>query len=303
MRLIVHGQQAFGQAVFERLLERGENIVTVFCAPDSGGRPDSLKLAAEQADIPVLQPASYKSQEAADAMRELNADLCIMAYVTLIVPSSVLNIPKYGSIQYHPSLLPDHKGPSSINWPIIQGKKTTGLTIFWPDDGLDTGPILLQKKIDIQPDDSLGSLYFNKLFPMGVDAMIEALDMVKGGSAPRIPQDPNAGSYEGWCGKSAAEIDWHKPVDEVYNLIRGTNPQPGAWTTYKNSVVKIFDSTKSAQSSGSPGTITAIDDAGIHVAAKGGEIVVQRMRADAGKVSASEFVEHTDLQVSEQFGA
>ena len=302
MRLIVHGQQAFGQTVLERLIERGENIVGVFCAPETTGRPDPLKLAAEQAGIPIFQPASYKSQEAADTMSELNADLCIMAYVTLIVPSFVLNIPKYGSIQYHPSLLPDHKGPSSINWPIIQGKTKTGLTIFWPDDGLDTGPILLQKKVDILPDDTLGSLYFNKLFPLGVDAMIEALDMVKAGSAPRVLQNPNAGSYEGWCGKNDAAIDWNKPVDEVYNLIRGTNPQPGAWTNYKNSVVKIYDSTKSNQASGSPGTVSAIDEVGIHVAAKGGEIVVQRMRSEVGKVSASEFAARSGLKVNDQFG-
>ncbi len=302
MRLIVHGQQAFGQAVLDRLLERGENVVAVYCAPESGSRPDPLKLAAQQADIPVYQPATYKSQETADSMSRLNADLCIMAYVTLIVPSAVLNIPKYGSIQYHPSLLPDHKGPSSINWPIIQGKQKTGLTIFWPDDGLDTGPILLQKEIDIQPDDTLGSLYFNKLFPLGVDAMIQALDMVKDGVAPRVPQDPDAGSYEGWCVKNDAAIDWNKPVSEVYNLIRGTNPQPGAWTTYKGSIVKIFDSSKSSQSNGSPGTITAIDADGIHVATKGGQIVVERMRSDAGKVSASEFVEQSGLQVNERLG-
>ena len=301
MRLIVHGQQAFGQAVLERLLDRNENVVAVFCAPDSGSRPDPLKLTAQDAGIPVMQPASYKTQEAADSMSEFDADLCIMAYVTLIVPSKVLNIPKFGSIQYHPSLLPDHKGPSSINWPIIQGKKKTGLTIFWPDDGLDTGPILLQKEVDIAPDDTLGSLYFNHLFPLGVDAMIEALDLVKNGTAPRVPQDPNAGSYEGWCGKDDAKIDWTKPVDQVFNLIRGTNPQPGAWTTYKDSIVKIYDCRKTDQTSGIPGIVTALTEDGVHIAATGGEIVIQRLRSDAGKVSAPEFVEQTGLQINDHF--
>ena len=156
MRLIVHGQQAFGQAVLERLLSQNEHVVAVYCAPDKGSRPDPLKQAAEQAGIPVLQPTTYKTPEVAEQMRALEADLCLMAYVTLIVPSEVLNVPRLGSIQFHPSLLPDHKGPSSINWPIIQGKKKTGLSIFWPDDGLDTGPILLQKSVDIGPDDTLG---------------------------------------------------------------------------------------------------------------------------------------------------
>ncbi len=302
MRLIVHGQQAFGRAVLERLLERGENVVAVFCAPDSGGRPDPLKLAAEKVGLPIMQPASYKTQEAADSMSALNAHLCIMAYVTLIVPSSVLEIPTFGTIQYHPSLLPDHKGPSSINWPIIQGRKKTGLTIFWPDDGLDTGPILLQKEVDIAPDDTLGSLYFDKLYPRGVDAMIEALEMVKRGTAPRIHQKPNAGSYEGWCGKNDAVIDWNKPIEQVYNLIRGTNPQPGAWTTYRGSVIRIFDCHKTSQTEGNPGTVTRLSDDGIHIAAKGGEIVAERMRGDVAKVSAREFIEQSGLQIGEQLG-
>ena len=124
-----------------------------------------------------------------EQMRSLNADLCVMAYVTLLVPEPVLNAPRLGSIQYHPSLLPLHKGPSSINWPIIFGETKTGLSIFWPDEGLDTGPILLQKEVEIAPDDTLGSLYFNHLFPMGVAAMVEGVDLVRDGKAPRIEQD------------------------------------------------------------------------------------------------------------------
>ena len=167
--------------------------------------------------------------------------------------------------------------PNSINWPIIQGKKKTGLTIFWPDDGLDTGPILLQKEVDIAPEDTLGSLYFNHLFPLGVDAMIEALESVKNGTAPRVPQDPNASIHEGWCSKNNAKIDW-------------TKPQPGAWTTYKDSIVKIYDCCKSDQTSG------------VHIAVTGGKIVIERTRSDAGKVSAQEFVEQSGLQINDRLG-
>lgn len=302
MRLIVHGQQAFGKAVLERLLERGENVVAVYCAPDKGERIDPLKQAAADAGLPVLQPASFKTPEVADEMLEFKADLCIMAYVILMVPSSVLNIPRLGSIQYHPSLLPDHKGPSSINWPIIQGKKKTGLTIFWPDDGLDTGPILLQKEVDILPDDTLGSLYFDKLFPMGVDAIIEAYELVKEGKAPKIPQDPNDGSYESWCGKKQVQIDWSQSVDTVYNLIRGANPQPGAWTTKDGTMVQIFDCQKTQSKNGNPGQVTAVSDSAIHVAAKDGEIAVKRVRAESGKVSAIEFAQAHGLGVGDRLG-
>ena len=295
MRLIVNGQQAFGETVLKRLLERGENVIAVYCAPDSGSRPDPLKQTAESAGIPVFQPASYKTAEVADGMRNLNADLCLMAYVTLIVPSKVLNIPKFGSIQFHPSLLPDHKGPSSINWPIIQGKTKTGLSIFWPDDGLDTGPILLQKTVDIKPDDTLGNLYFSYLFPLGVDAMLKALEMVRDGTAPRVPQNSGAGSYEGWCGKADAEIDWKRPTDEIYNLIRGTNPQPGAWTTLNGDIVRIYDCGKNTSLGGPAGSVTKISESGFHVAALDGEITVQRVRSDAGKIGAAQFAMDSGL--------
>ncbi len=304
MRLIVHGQQAFGEAVLKRLLERGENVVAVYCAPDRGTRPDVLKQAAENAGIEVFQPASYKTPDVAAQMDQLNADLCLMAYVTLFVPSTVLNTPKLGSIQYHPSLLPDHKGPSSINWPIIQGKTKTGLSIFWPDDGLDTGPILLQKTVDIAPDDTLGSLYFNHLFPMGVDAMLESLDMVRNGTAPRMPQDPDAGSYESWCGKKEAEIDWNHHVDDVYNLIRGTNPQPGAWTTLDGETVQIFDCEKHPSTTDHPpGHITEIGESAFCIAAQGGEIHVQRVRAGGQKVSATQFAQDSSLKAGIRFGS
>ena len=256
MRIVVHGQQAFGKAVLEKLLERGENVVGVFCAPDKEGRPtDPLKEFALEKGLPLHQPSSWKTPEAEELMRSFEPDLCVMAYVTLFVPQNVVDLPTKGTIQYHPSLLPLHRGPSSINWPIIMGRKQTGLTIFWPDEGLDEGPVLLQKTVDIGPDDTLGTLYFNHLFPMGVDAMCEGVDLVREGKAPSVPQDHSKATYESWCRKADAEIDWSKPVDEVYNLIRGTNPQPGAWTTCNGNELKVFDSSK-VEGSGEPGTVT-----------------------------------------------
>ena len=227
MRIVVHGQQAFGKAVIEALLERGEDVIGAYVAPDREGRPpDPLKEFALERGLPVHQPASYKTPEVWEAFSALSPDLCIMAFVTLIVPEEFLNIPTCGSIQYHPSLLPRHRGPSSINWPIIQGAAKTGLSIFWPDNGLDTGPVLLQKEVAIGPDDTLGTIYFDKLFPLGVAAMIEALGLVKQGEAPRIEQDEPEATYESWCTAKEAGIDWSRPAQEVHNLIRGTDPAP-----------------------------------------------------------------------------
>ncbi len=308
MRIVVHGQQAFGKAVLEALLERGENVVGVFCAPDKEGRPeDPLKTFALEKGLTLHQPASWKTEEAAELMQSFDADVCIMAYVTLFVPQKVLDIPRLGTFQYHPSLLPLHRGPSSINWPIIMGATKTGLTIFWPDEGLDEGPVLLQKEVEIGPDDTLGSLYFNHLFPMGVAAMLESLDLVRDGKAPRIEQDHSKATYESWCRKADAEIDWAKPVDEVYNLIRGTNPQPGAWTTLNGQEVKIFDSAKIAGSDslgGSFGEVVAVSDEGVAVAAAGGAILVKKVRpAGAGKIAAREFAAAEGVEVGSRFGS
>jgi methionyl-tRNA formyltransferase len=302
MRIVVHGQQAFGRAVLERLLERGDDVVAVCTVPDEEGRPvDPLKALAVEKGLPVSQPASWKTPEALDTMRSFDADVCMMAYVLLLVPKAVLDAPKHGSIQYHPSLLPMHRGPSSINWPIAMGATKTGLTIFWPDDGLDEGPILLQKHCDIGPDETLGDVYFKKLFPMGVDAMIEALDMVTAGTAPKIEQDLSKGSYESWFKKADAKVDWSKPAQHNYNIIRAGNPQPGAWTVHNGQELKIFDS-RLAEGSGKPGEVLSVSDDGISVAAGDGAIRIMRVRADGGKVPAAEYAAASSLKAGDVLG-
>ena len=303
MQLIVNGQQAFGKAVLEGLLERGESVCGVYCAPDQGTRRDPLKVFADENGLPVYQPTTYKDPAVWEQMQSLEADLCVMAYVTLMVPEEALNVPRLGSIQYHPSLLPMHKGPSSINWPIIMGESQTGLSIFWPDQGLDTGPILLQRAVEIGPDDTLGSLYFNHLFPMGVAAMLEAVDLVREGSAPRIEQDPAAGSYEGWCRSEDAHVDWSKSHKIVYDLIRGCNPQPGAWTKYRGQKLTILDSVSDSSVSGTPGTVIESDDDGITVAAGEGAIRVQKLKLEGGKkLTAAEFLSELSLPVGAALG-
>ena len=304
MRIIVNGQQAFGRSVLEALLDRGEDVVGVFTAPDTeGGPPDPLKECALDCGLPVFQPKSFRRSGVWDAMRELRPDLGVMAYVTLFVPKEALDIPALGTIQYHPSLLPMHKGPSSINWPIIFGETKTGLSVFWPDNGLDTGPILLQKEVDIGPDDTLGSVYFNHLFPLGVDAMIESVDLVRDGKAPKIDQDPDAGSYEGWCRAEQAEIDWSKRVADVYNLIRGCNPQPGAWTLCNGERLQLFDARRGGEIDAQPGTVISVGDKGVEVAAAGGIIEVLRVRPKGtGKIPAGEFANSVGLKTGDLLG-
>ena len=303
MRIVLHGQQAFGKAVLERLLERGEDVVAVCCAPTKEGKPeDPLAELAREKGLPLHQPASWKTPEALELMQSFNADICMMAYVLLFVPEAVRDAPTYGTFQYHPSLCPQHRGPSSINWPIAMGKKHTGLTIFWPDDGLDEGPIMLQKTCPIGPDETLGDIYFNKLFPMGVDAMIEGLDMVKAGVIIKHDQRLDDGTYEGWFNKEAAAIDWSKPVEETYNTIRAANPAPGAWTTLDGEEVKIYDSAR-MDGDGTPGEVINVSDEGVVVQGNGGRIVLKRVRpAASGKIAASEWAQTANLKSGSKLG-
>ena len=296
MRIVVHGQQAFGKAVLEALLKRGENVVGVYVAPEKPGqKADPLKEAAVAAKLPIYQPESYRKPEVAEQFKGLNPDLQVMAFVTLFVPEEFLNIPTKGSIQYHPSLLPKYRGPSAINWPIIQGETETGLSIFWPDNGLDTGPILLQKKTPISDTDSLGSVYFDRLFPLGVEAMLESVDLVKAGKAPHIKQDHSQATYEGRCGPDNARIDWGKPWQQIDRVIRGCNPAPGAWTTLEGKTLKIFEAkplpAKDPKGiAGKMGEVVEVGADGFTVVCADGRIKVTRVQpSDGKKIEAGEF--------------
>ena len=234
MRIVIVGQQAFGKAVLDAFVARGDTIVGVFAAPEKpGSRPDPLVVAAEEKKFPVYRFAKYSDPEALAALKALDADIGVMAYVLLFAPPEFCAIPKHGMIQFHPSLLPLHRGPASIPWAIIRGRHETGLTIFRPTPGLDEGPVILQKRCAIGPNDTAASLYFDKIFPLGVEALLQAADLVNLGRATEWTQDEKEATYEGWVREAEARINWASHVDFVYDLIRGCNPAPGAWTTIK----------------------------------------------------------------------
>jgi methionyl-tRNA formyltransferase len=288
-RIAIIGQRDFGKAVLDAFVDRGDTVAGVFCAPEKPGTPpDPLRLGAEQRGIAVLQLKSLKTEEAREALRALDVELGVMAYVLQFVPQDFATIPRHGMIQFHPSLLPLYRGPSSINWPIIRGDARTGLTIFRPTDGLDEGPILLQKETHIGPDDTLGSVYFDRLFPMGIAALQEAADLAVRGGAQGSVQDESQASYEGWCRDPEARINWHNHLDLIYNLIRGCDPAPAAWTTFMGRKLQLHAARKHpartfGQVKGSIGAVTAIGEQSIFVTAQGGQIEVSKLRFEGGK--------------------
>ena len=302
MRIIIIGQAAFGEKVLQALSQKGEEVVGVYTSPHIPGRTNPLKELAVQLGIPIFQPKEMRAPEVYAEYIRLKPDLNIMAYVTNIIPESILNYPKLGTIQYHPSLLPKHRGGSAINWAIINGETKAGITIFWPDKGIDTGPILLQKEVEIFPGDTVGSLYFNKLFPLGIEALVESIELIKQGIAPRIPQDESQASYEGLCTEKEAVINWFQPVTKVYNLIRGTNPQPGAITHFQGKRLRIFDSELLAGGIvGLPGEIINTTKQGFAVAAINGAILIKRVQVEgSAKIASPEFTKQVHLKAGDR---
>ena len=293
MRIAIIGQRDFGTAVLEAFVQRGDTVAGVFCAPEKPGEPaDPLRAAAVKSAIPVYALPSLRVEEARQALRALDVDLAVLAYVLQFVPQDFASIPRHGTIQFHPSLLPRYRGPSSINWPIILGDKRTGLTIFRPTDGLDEGPIILQKETPIGADDTVGKVYFGRLFPMGVAALLEAADLIVAGSVVPTNQDESHASYEGWCRDAEARINWHSHVDQIHNLIRGCDPAPGAWTTFNQKKLRLYDARKHAaktfsQVKGTIGAITEVGEQSLLVAAQGGQIEVFKLKLDGGKKLAA----------------
>jgi len=308
MRIAIVGQQAFGKSVLEAFIARGTTVAGVFCAPEKpGAKPDPLRLSAEERGVAVFQLSSLRDEAAAQTLRRLEVDLGVMAYVVQFAPQSLLSVPKHGTIQYHPSLLPRYRGPSSINWPIIKGDRETGLTIFRPSEGLDEGPIILQRTVAIGPEDTLGSVYFDHLFPLGVDALLEAADLVVAGRHTETPQREELASYEGWCRDPEARINWHAHVDQVYDLIRGCNPSPGAWTTVRGRKVTLYEVARHrtrtfAAVVGKPGEVSVISPETVEIALQGGRLELRTVRIEGGaKISGGELAASLDLAVGAPF--
>ena len=317
MRIVIVGQGPFGEKVLQVLIENGEDVVGTFSPPDKRG--EGMKVLAEKSGIPSFRPGLMKEPEVYEAYSKLKPELAILAFVTDIIPEKLLTVPSLGTICYHPSILPRHRGASAINWALIQGDTRTGLTIFWVDKGIDTGPILLQKEVEIKPEDTTGSLYFNKLFPMGVDAMAEAVELIKRGKAPRIPQDNSKATYEPPCDDRVASVNFEKPVKDVYNLIRGCDPQPGAYTTYHPSPypsplrgegkgegkkVRLYEAKiSSVDIRKQPGEIVSIEEGSVQIAAKDGIVQIGKLRVDKGeKIGPAEFAKLIGGKAGDRFG-
>jgi methionyl-tRNA formyltransferase len=289
MRILLVGQAAFAEKVLEGLVRAGEEVVGLVCPPDKGDKLDPVKTAAIARGVPIHQFASLKRPEARAAFEQAGADLALLAYVTQIVPEALIDLPRLGTLCFHPSLLPKYRGGSAIPWQLIKGETRTGVTVFWTDAGIDTGPILLQREAAVGADDTAGSLYYQTLFPLGVQACLDAVALVRDGAPPRVPQDERLATYDPLLGDAHAAIDWSRPARELHDLIRGCDPSPGAHTTWRGATVRLFDPRGTDESAGGaqPGTVIEVGEA-IAIATGDGVVRCKRMRAEGAKAAAAE---------------
>lgn len=297
-RIAIFGQAAFGRDVMVRLIEAGHAVVAVHVPPDRG-RPDPLAAEAGARGLPLFRHARYRRQgqaipELVAEYRALGADLNVMPFTTVILPPEIVDAPVHGSLCFHPSLLPRYRGGAAIPWQIILGERETGVTVFRPDAGVDTGPIVVQKGgVVIGPTDTAASLYFDRLYPLGLDAMVEAVDLVDRGLARPREQDDAQASFQGLVDEEVAGVDFSQPAAELDRLVRGCDPQPGAWARRGADVVRLFDARLEAgaeaeragggAAGAGPGTIVRVEADGMIVAALGGALRIGRVRVGEGK--------------------
>jgi len=301
LRIALFGQAAFGRDTLERLRANGHEIAGVFAPPDAG-RPDPLAARAVELGLPLVRRRFYRKKTGepiAAALAEhaaLAPDLNVLASVQVFLPRELTDAPKHKSLCFHPSLLPRFRGGAALQWQIILGESQTGVSIFVPDEGADTGPVVLQKgPVPIAGRETVTSLFFEKLQPLGVEALVEAVELVASGRARPRTQDESLATAQGLVDDTVAAIDLAKPAAEIDRLVRGCDPQPGAFLRLGAMPVRLFDAALEPAPEATPGSVVRCDASGLVIALRGGALRVARVRGDGAKEPAQAFAARVGL--------
>ncbi len=301
LRIALFGQAPLAVDCLDRLLEAGHDVVGVFAPPDAG-RPDPLAARADERGLALFRRRYFRRKNgepipaALDTYRGLDAELNVLASMTSFLPREITDAPPHRSLCFHPSLLPRFRGGNAMQWQIIEGEPETGVTIFVPDDGVDTGAIVVQKGgVKIERSDSTGSLFFVKLCPLGVEAIVEAVAAIDSGTAEPRAQDESRATFQGLVDDAVAAIDLAAPAEVIDRLVRGCDPQPGAFVRFGGEPLRLYDARLESGSGAPAGTVESIDDGGLVLALEGGRLRVGRVRGDAGKEPAQAFAERAGL--------
>ncbi len=305
MKLIFMGTPDFAVPCLERLIEAGHEIAAVFSQPDKPrGRkmiltPPEVKACALKHGLTVYQPKSLRNDEAMELIKEIAPDCIVVAAYGKILPKAMLDLPKYGCINVHGSLLPKYRGSAPIQWSVINGEKETGVTIMQMAEGVDTGDMLYQKAIPIGIDDTAESM-FEKLSDLGGEMIVEALDLLEEGKLTPIKQDETLATHAPMLNKEIAVIDWNKSALEVHNLVRGLYSWPIAQTTLHGKKLKIYR-TAVGKGSGEAGTV--ISASPLTIACGEGAVVIEELQLEGKKrMDAKAFLIGHPLQIKEKIG-
>ncbi len=301
LRIALFGQADFGKACLERLIADGHKIAAVFAPPESA-RPDALATHAESLGLPLTRRRYFQKKDgtpipaALQDYRRLDAVLNVLASFTAFIPPAIAHAPKHKSIIFHPSLLPRFRGGAALQWQIILGERESGVSVFVPDQGVDAGPIVVQKGgVEIGPEDTTASLFFKKLSPLGVEAIVEAVMQIDAGTARLTPQDESQATFQGLVDDAVAAVDLARPAVEVDRLVRGCDPQPGAFLRLHGEPVRLYDTRLEAGDAAEAGSVISIDGTGMRLALRGGILRVGRIRGESGKEAAQEFCQRRGL--------
>lgn len=309
MKIIFMGTPDFAEAELQALIDSKHDVVAVVTQPDKPqGRkgiltPPPVKLLAKKYDIPVLQPVKVREEGFDKKLESFGADICVVTAFGQIIPPSILTLTKYGCINVHGSLLPDYRGAAPIQWAVIDGEKESGVTVMQMDEGLDTGDILVQKKVAIAPDETAGSL-FEKLKSVGSEALLFALTEIENGTVKRIPQGTPKRGYAKILKKSMGLIDFTKSAESIECFIRGMDPWPSAYTKWNGKTLKLWKaSVKESDSGMEAGTVCAVSEDSFDIVCGSGTLRVLEVQLEGKKrMKSADFLRGTRLAAGDRFG-
>ncbi len=305
------GTPDFAVPSLEMLINEGYDVAAAVTQPDKpkgrGNRMSAppVKEFALKHGIEVLQPEKIKTQDFIEQIRALKPDLLITAAYGKILSKDLLDVPVLGCINVHGSLLPAYRGAAPINWAVINGESKTGITIMFTDVGLDTGDMLLRKELAIGPDMNVGELH-DKMAVLGAEVLKETLLELKKGTLERIPQEDAASTYAPMMSKELGLIDWNKTAREIHNLVRGTDPWPGAYTFIEGSRMRVWKTSLVPQASDSSrpnGEILKVDDEGILVKCSDENLLIREVQFDSSKrMSVRDYIRGHQINTGETLG-
>jgi len=308
-KIVFMGTPEFAVPSLEILISHNYPIVGVVTQPDrpkGRGRvlfPSLVKSLAEHHKLPIFQPERVKNQEFVDSLKYLSPDLVVVSAYGQILPKAIIEIPKMGCINVHPSLLPKYRGAAPMNWTIIQGETQTGVTIMLMDEGMDTGDILTQEETAIEPEETFGELH-DRLAVKGAALLLKTIEMIISGTVKRTPQDPARATYAPRLNKQDGLIRWDSDIHQTANHIRGLSPLPCAYTFAKGKMLKIF-SAKAAELpvTEAPGTVGRATEIGLPVAGRNGYVFVQEVQMEnKNRMSVHDFLRGIRLSPGDTLG-